>query len=120
MRLSRAEFKLRLQQLEHAMNNIDTVENVTQFSIIHSPLFKIVEDFMSFLSDMCDIPEDAKGNDALSYYVYELNFGEKYQPGCVTEANGDISPLSNPDELYDDLCKSWGTYNKSINNSRSL
>lgn len=110
MRLSRAEFKEKLHQLEAAMSAVDKMEDATHFHIVDSPLYTIVNDFMSFLSNMCDIPREYHGDDALSYYVYDLDFGAKYTPGCVTEANGDICPLSNPDELYDDLCKSWGAY----------
>ncbi len=110
MRLSRQEFTEKLNQLETAMTAVDKMEDATHFSITDSPLFTIINDFMYFLSDMCDIPRDYRGEDALSYYVYELNFGKKYEPGCVTEENGDICPLSTPDELYDDLCKSWGAY----------
>lgn len=112
MRLSRNEFKEKLTQLETAMKAVDTIEEVTHFNITESPLFDVVNNFMKFLSDMCDIPKHVRGDDALSYYVYDLNFGEKYHPGCVTEANGDVCPLSNPDELYDDLCKSWGEYHQ--------
>lgn len=113
MRLSRAEFKQRLTQLETAMQTVDVIENATKFNIIESPLFAIINDFMDFLSTMCDIPANCAGDDALSYYVHELDFGRKYTPGCVTEENGSICPLSNPDELYDDLCKSWGAYSEA-------
>ena len=110
MRLSRNEVKQKIQQLESAMTAVDEIERVTKFCIVNSPLFSVINNFMTFLSDMCDIPRETQGDSALSYYVYELDFGAKYQPGCVTEASGEICPLSNPDELYDDLCKSWGEY----------
>lgn len=110
MKLSRNEFKLRLQQLETATRTIDAIGNVTKLNFTESPLYTIIDDFMDFLSAMCDIPKNARGDNALSYYVYELEFGSKYTPGCVTEEDGTICPLSNPDELYDDLCKSWGEY----------
>jgi hypothetical protein len=110
MRLSRAEFKQRLNQLETAMKTVDIIEDTTKFNIVCSPLYTIIDDFMNFLSTMCDILKHCEGDSALSYYVYELDFGAKYTPGCVTEDNGNICPLSNPDELYDDLCKSWGEY----------
>ena len=38
----------------------------------------------------------------ISYYIYELDFGRKWEPGCVTEDGKDI-PLSTPEELYDML-----------------
>lgn len=110
MRLARTEFKAKLEQLEAAMKAIDKIEEVTRFNIVESPLFTIVSDFMAFLEEMCDIPKGCHGDNALSYYIYDLDFGKKYYPGCVSEVNGDDCPLSTPDELYDDLCKSWGEY----------
>lgn len=110
MRLSRQEFTEKLTQLQNAMVAVDKMEDATHFHIVESPLYTIINDFMAFLTEMCDIPKNVAGDDALSYYVYELDFGAKYTPGCVTEENGEICPLSTPDELYDDLCKSWGEY----------
>ena len=36
----------------------------------------------------------------ISYFIYELDFGRKWKPGCVTEDGKDI-PLSTPEQLYD-------------------
>lgn len=112
MRLSRNEFKQKIQQLESAMTAVDEMERVTKFCIVNSPLFSVISNFMAFLSDMCDIPKNCFADSALSYYVYDLDFGRKYTPGCIENQNGTICQISNPDELYDDLCKSWGEYKK--------
>ena len=39
-------------------------------------------------------------NEWISYFIYELDFGRKWKPGCVTEDGKDI-PLSTPEQLYD-------------------
>lgn len=38
--------------------------------------------------------------DWIPYYVYDLNFGRNWHPGCVTDADGNDIPLSNLDELW--------------------
>lgn len=41
----------------------------------------------------------------ISYFVYELDFGAKWHPMCIT-ANGIDVPMSNAGELYDVLERS--------------
>lgn len=36
----------------------------------------------------------------IDYYVYELNFGESYQPGMVERADGTEIPLETVEDLY--------------------
>ena len=40
----------------------------------------------------------------ISYFVYELDWGKKWEPGCVTDENEDID-LSTAEKLYDYLEK---------------
>lgn len=58
------------------------------------------------LLDKMTHPEDSYGDD-VSYFVYELNFGEDYHPGCVTEADGTEIDFSTTDKLYDYLASLW-------------
>lgn len=39
-------------------------------------------------------------NDWISYYCWEIDFGDKYYEGCVTEADGTPIPLKTPEDLY--------------------
>ncbi len=39
----------------------------------------------------------------IEYYIYELEFGAKYEPGCAKDANGDDIDVSSPAALYDVL-----------------
>lgn len=41
----------------------------------------------------------------IDYYVYELNFGESYQPGMVERADGTEIPLETVEDLYNLLTK---------------
>lgn len=38
----------------------------------------------------------------IDYYIYELNFGEEWKPGCITEHDRDVK-MQTPEELYDYL-----------------
>lgn len=42
-------------------------------------------------------------NDWISYYCWEIDFGDKYKEGCVTEQDGTPIPLKTPEDLYNIL-----------------
>lgn len=42
-------------------------------------------------------------NDWIEYFIYDLEFGTKFVPGCVVEADGKAVDLSTPSSLYDYL-----------------
>lgn len=41
----------------------------------------------------------------ISYFVYELEFGKKYEEGTITYKDGTIVDLGNSEKLYDFLTK---------------
>lgn len=41
--------------------------------------------------------------DTISYFIYELDYGEKYKAGCVLDENMNEIDLSTPEKLYDYL-----------------
>jgi len=38
--------------------------------------------------------------DNISYYMWELNFGDNYEDGMITDQNNNIIPLKTPEDLY--------------------
>lgn len=46
-----------------------------------------------------------KENQWLAYWIWELNYGEVYNDGDVTEEDGTIISLRTAEELYDFLIK---------------
>ena len=54
-----------------------------------------------------DLLKEALGLDEeidwIEYFIYELEFGTKFQLGCVVEADGKAVDLSTPEALYDYL-----------------
>lgn len=47
-------------------------------------------------------PNEVYGTD-ISYFVFELDFGHKYEPGMVTDENGNEIDISSAEKLYDYL-----------------
>lgn len=43
--------------------------------------------------------------DWIGYFCWELDFGEKYEDGCITDENGNNIPLKTSEQLYDFLIK---------------
>lgn len=43
--------------------------------------------------------------DMISYFIYELDYGEKYKAGCVLDENMNEIDLSTAEKLYDYLIK---------------
>ena len=50
--------------------------------------------------------ENMFDTDMISYFIYELEYGEKYKAGCVLDANMNEIDLSTAEKLYDYLIKS--------------
>ena len=61
--------------------------------LIHNKTITLLEDLLKKLVN--------DKYDYISYYLWELDFGKEYKDGVITEADGSIIKLSNPEELYD-------------------
>ena len=46
--------------------------------------------------------------DWIDYFMYELDFGEKYYDGCVLDRDKSIINLSTAENLYEFLIKNYG------------
>ena len=46
--------------------------------------------------------------DWIDYFMYELDFGEKYYDGCVLDKDKSIIDLSTAENLYEFLIKNYG------------
>lgn len=111
MRLTKPEFVQAVQNYQNHLKCISQVEQIMKWNVCESPLFEIAHQYYNLLCDLCDIPHDVQLND-LDYFVYELDFGAKWHPGCCIDEHGNDIPLSTPEELYDALCVSWGGYHQ--------
>ena len=43
--------------------------------------------------------------DMIDYFCWELDFGKKWYPGCITEMDGTEIKLSTPEELWEAIKK---------------
>ena len=50
--------------------------------------------------------EDMFETDLISWWIYELDYGKEYKPGCLTEDDMEID-VSTADKLYDVLMKNY-------------
>lgn len=59
---------------------------------IHNKPISIFEDLLrKLINDQYDY---------ISYYMWELDFGKKYEDGVITEGDGTIIKLATPEDLY--------------------
>ena len=54
------------------------------------------------ISLLADILKEAMNDkyDYISYYLWEIDFGNEYYDGCITEADGTSIPLKTAEDLY--------------------
>ncbi len=43
--------------------------------------------------------------DDISYFIYELDYGRKYEPGMITDVDGHDIDFSSPERVYDYLMR---------------
>ena len=60
---------------------------------IHTKTISFLEELLKELSN--DVFNE------IGYFLWELDFGSKYEDGCITGPEGEIIKLSSPEELYD-------------------
>lgn len=83
-----------LYQEQEIFNNVlKTLDSDFGGCLIHNKTISLLEEVLKKLVN--------DKYDYIGYYLWELNFGKDYKDGVITEANGDIIKLSNPEELYD-------------------
>lgn len=61
---------------------------------------------ISLLEEIFNCPETEVGTD-ISYFVYELDFGKDWEPGMITDKDGNDVDHSTAEKLYDWLIKEY-------------
>ena len=79
---------------------------VRQFnSIIHSdypePFGMVISHGLLVVELLAEIMDDEMGD--IEFFCYELDYGKKYEPGIVTDEEGNEIDISTPERLYDFL-----------------
>lgn len=109
MKLTKQEFVKAIQNYQAHIQRINQLSQITKTNVHESPLFDIANDYYDLLRIACDIPCDTKLHD-LDFFVYELDFGARYYPGCYVDSQGNEISLKTPEDLYNALCATWGEY----------
>lgn len=98
--LTREQFTEKMNALRELENNICEV---------NAALKKLSPDFGGFsidatnmIVDLLSLAMDEQG-EMIPYFIWELDWGEKWEPGDVTGADGTEYPLGTIDQLYDYL-----------------
>ena len=54
------------------------------------------------ISLLADILKEVTNDkyDYISYYLWEIDFGNEYYDGCITEEDGTVIPLKTAEDLY--------------------
>lgn len=59
---------------------------------------------ISFEADLVKVLENMFDTDLISWWLYDLDYGTKFEIGCIVEADGITKPdLSTAEKLYDYL-----------------
>lgn len=105
--LNKKEFCVIMNNLKETDECINSLNNVLKgynkdIRIISSlyectDLLKVLKIMFNDISEMID------------YWVYDLDYGQKYEDGCITEANDTNIILKTAEDLYDYLIKEMNT-----------
>ena len=101
---------------KHFVNIINHLKEVNDFvnetnnkarnlhdSII-SDFFNASSLSISFEDDLVNVLENMFNTDLISWWIYELDYGKKFELGCIIEADGVTKhDLSTAEKLYDYL-----------------
>ena len=60
--------------------------------------------YYALLTQMCELEDDILYGNDLDYFCYDLNFGQKWEPGMIMIDGEDI-PCRNVEELWDMITK---------------
>ena len=76
---------------------------------VNEPLIEAIFDLLKYSTN--------DETDLISYFCYELNFGEDWYEGCVTDEDGTDIRLQDIDDLYNVLVSDEERRNKSQESS---
>lgn len=95
--LTKTQFVKALNDIKDFNEKIDRINNVLNETCddnIYCPP-SVENTLLNLLQELFDDKE----TDWIGYYIYELNYGEKWEPGMITDNGKDVK-LETPEELY--------------------
>ena len=96
------QFKIALSDIKLFQQAQDSIND--GFKILGQDSQIMITEPESVVVRLLEVIFNDKG-EWIQYFLYELNWGEKYKDGCITDTDGSFIRLSTIDELYDFLLK---------------
>lgn len=81
--------------LKQGDNFSDAFELLLEDTYVTNIFGGVADHLVALLSQLC-----CDKGEWISYYIWELDFGEKYTEESVTEADGTPIPLKTPEDLW--------------------
>jgi len=89
------------KQLEHDNNFVESMHKAFPDTFDGNLLYNnsfLVDQILEILKTQLN-----DNGDWIEYFIYELDFGKKYKPGCATNADGSHIDISTAGKLYEFL-----------------
>lgn len=90
-------------KLTDAFRELDENADVVMIGLYSSERFAI----MDILNTVMDAPIDELIGSDIEYFCWELDYGERYTEGAVTDADGNDIDMGTPEALYDYLVEDY-------------
>jgi hypothetical protein len=84
----------RIQEFQEAEDKINLAGEILEFSISFAEHEQLIVNILE------DVFDDRESN-WISYFIYDLSFGNDWHEGCIREKDGTDISLRNAGELYD-------------------
>jgi hypothetical protein len=100
--LNKTEFCEVMNNLKQTDECIDILNNVFK---THNKDIKIYSTLYEFTDILKVLKIMFNDDEIIDYWVYDLNYGEKYSDGCITEKDNTEIVLKTAEDLYEYLIK---------------
>ena len=104
--VNKQEFVKIINHLKEVNQFVDEVNDKARKlnDAIISDFFNASSLSISFEADLVKVLENMFDTDLINWWLYDLDYGTKFEIGCIVEADGITKPdLSTAEKLYDYL-----------------
>lgn len=106
--LSKEEFVKVINKLQECIDFENKIADAFYSFDCQAPEFPLPYDvIVDTLNTMFDLNSNTSWGSDIDYFCIELDFGRKYEPECITYADGTEIDMSTPEKLYDYLLETY-------------